>query len=430
MKIAIVAEHVNQQGGQERVLAELATRLSRRHQVDLICFSAADIPRGRVRVHRLWCPFESSTIQAIWLVLLSPFIIRRRSYDVILSQGGNSLVQNFVFVHTCHADRARALREVRWQYERPSWAVRLGLTLRQAWATWMEGRAVRKCRGRVLGVSEMVVRYLVAQHGLDPTEAYATPNGVDHDTFNLRARAEFRQETRAALGMSADDFMILFAGGRWFDKGLPLVLDALALMKEPARLVIVGQGNQELFGGLAEQNGVSDRVIFTGLTNEIVKYYAAADCLVMPARGEAFGLVVAEAAACGVPPVTTDIGAADEIVQDGVSGFRVDHDAAQIAERLDRLGRDPALCERMGHTAHRKAMALSWDRQAAEIEQFLATRLPARASAPMLRPLRADGPDPLRVAVISHSCVIDVNQEPYVDYQGTEYPFQVPPWIE
>ena len=423
MKIAIVAEHINQRGGQERVLAELVSRLAKRHQVDLFCFSAADIPRGRIRVHRLWCPFKSSTLQALWLVLLSPLVVRQHQYDVVLSQGGNSLVRNFVLVHTCHAERARALREVRWQYQRPSWLVRLGWTLRQAWATWMEGWAVRRCQGRVLAVSQMVVRYLAQEHGLDEPPARAVPNGLDHDVFNPAARRRFRSSRREALPVGPEEFIILFAGGRWFDKGLPLVIDALALMEHPARLVIVGRGDEEFFAQLARQRGVADRVLFAGVTDRIVEYYAAADCLVMPARGEAFGLVVAEAAACGLPLVTTDIGAADELVEDGVSGFRVDQGPAQIADRLDKLAADPVLSQRMGAAAHHKAQLLSWDRQADEIEEFFLAHLPGPAAGQLAAEKLArtggfalsEAPDPLRVAVISHSCIIDLNQRPYAE---------------
>jgi len=426
VKIAIVAEHINQRGGQERVLAELVSRLAKRHQVDLFCFSAADIPRGRVRVHRLWCPFNSSTLQALWMVLLSPLVVRQRKYDVVLSQGGNSLVRNFVLVHTCHADRARALREVRWRYERPSRLVRLGWTLRQAWATWMEGWVVRRCQGRVLAVSQMVVRYLAQEHGLREPPAYAVPNGLDHNIFNLAARRRFRSSRREALQVGPEEFLILFAGGLWFDKGLPLVIDALALMEQPARLVIVGRGDEEFFAQLAHRRGVAERVLFAGVTDRIVEYYAAADCLVMPARGEAFGLVVAEAAACGLPLVTTDIGAADELVEDGVSGFRVEQDPAQIANRLDKLAVDPMLSQRMGTAAYHKAQLLSWDRQADQIEEFFLTHLP-EPSSEQLAPEKPAGtaplalseaPDPLRVAVISHSCVVDLNQRPYAELRN------------
>ena len=183
-------------------------------------------------------------------------------------------------------------------------------------------------------------------------------------------------------------------------------------MRESAKLVIVGRGDQELFEELAEHNGVRGHIIFAGSTREIVKYYAAADCLVMPARGEAFGLVVAEAAACGVPLITTAIGAADELVEDGVSGFVVTQNPEEIAGCLDHLAADPGLRERMGRMAHQKALVLSWDRQAVQIEEFLASHLPQPEALP---PLPAAVPGPLRVAVISHSCVVDVNQEPYAE---------------
>ncbi|MCK4323355.1 MAG: glycosyltransferase family 4 protein, partial [Armatimonadetes bacterium] len=239
----------------------------------------------------------------------------------------------------------------------------------------------------------------------------------------LAARRRFRSSRREALQAGPQEFIILFAGGLWFDKGLPLVIDALALMEHPARLVIVGRGDEEFFARLAQERGVADRVLFAGVTDSIVEYYAAADCLVMPARGEAFGLVVAEAAGCGLPLVTTDIGAADELVENGVSGFRVGQDPAQIADRLDRLAADPVLSQRMGTAAHHKAQLLSWDRQADQIEEFFLTHLPdpdteQLAPAKPARPGRfvlSEAPDPLRVAVISHSCVIDLNQRPYAE---------------
>jgi len=174
---------------------------------------------------------------------------------------------------------------------------------------------------------------------------------------------------------------------------------------------------------LAQQRGVADQVLFAGVSDRIVEHYAAADCLVMPARGEAFGLVVAEAAGCGLPLVTTDIGAADELVEDGISGFRVGQDPAQIADRLDKLAADPVLSQRMGRVANQKAQLLSWDRQAEQIEEFFLTHLPVRAAEQpgeekpvgAGQPALSEAPDPLRVAVISHSCVVDLNQKPYAE---------------
>ena len=420
LKIAIIAEHVHRHGGQERVLAELVTGLAQRHHIDLFCFSASDIPSENVTVHRLWCPGRSSTLQALWLVTLSPFVIHPRRYDVVLSQGGNSLVQNFVLVHTCHARRAQALKDVRWRYQK-TWAVtRLLLGLRQAWATWMEGRAVRRCRGRVMAVSQVLVDYITTQHGLKPWELYAVPNGVDHSAFNPQIAAQLRSQVRAAHGLDAEQFVMLFAGGRWFDKGLPFVVEALGLMEQPATLIVVGEGDVEPFIRLAECHKSREKIIFVPPLEQIVGYYGAADCLVLPTRAEGFGLVMAEAAACGLPLVVTADGAAGELVEDGVSGFLVNYDPAVIAEKLDVLAANRQLRRQMGQAARQKSLLLSWDRQVEQIEQIFLSQLPeptVEKAAERRRPTaRArTGAEVVKVAAISHSCVVDVNQRLYVE---------------
>ena len=415
LKIAVIAEHVHHQGGQERVLAELIARLSRRHQVDLFCFSADGIPAENVSVHRVWSPSQSSTFQAIWMVMLSPFLIHPSRYDVILSQGGNSLVQNFVLVHTCHALRARALKEVRWQYDRASAISRWMLELRQAWATWMEGRAVRQCRGRVMAVSPALADYIVTQHGLAPSEVFAVPNGVDHSLFNPSMVQRLRVATRKMHGFGPDDFVMLFAGGRWFDKGLPFVIEALKLMEQPGTLVVVGDGDVRLFSELAEAAGSRQRVLFVPPQQDIARYYAVADCLVLPTRAEGFGLVMAEAAACGLPLVVTADGVAAELVEDGVSGFLVDYDPTVIAEKLDILAANPQLRRQMGQAAHEKSRLLTWDRQAEQMEEIFLSQLPEPdKKAPVHIPLAARPiPKTLKVAAISHSCVVDMNQKLY-----------------
>jgi len=436
LKIAIIIEHVHRRGGQERVIAELITRLSRRHQIDLFCFSAGDIPTDKVRIRRLWCPWRSNTMQAIWIVILSSLVVRPRKYDVVLSQGGNCLVQNFVLVHICHALRAKALREVTSPYQSASTLRRWLLSLRESWAGWMESRAVRRCRGRVMAVSQVLADYMVAQHGLKPSQVFTVANGVDHCNFHPGLAAEFRQTVRQQLGLSDDDFVILFVGGRWFDKGLPFLIEALRLMNSSqGRLIVVGEGDTKLFAKIAAHNEVRSRVVFVPPTKEIVKYYGAADCFAFPSRAEVegFPLVIIEAAASGVPLVLGPVGGADELVEDGVSGFLANCDPAVIAEKLDTLAADPQFRQRMGQAAHQKSLALSWDRQAEQIEQIFLSKLPEpdrhgeqKAASPpsSLRNGKGSGvrssearPDAgtTRVAAVSHSCVVSMNQQLYVE---------------
>jgi glycosyltransferase involved in cell wall biosynthesis len=72
---------------------------------------------------------------------------------------------------------------------------------------------------------------------------------------------------------------------------------------------------------------------------------------------DAFGLVILEAMACGVPVVASDRSGAPDIIDDGVDGFVVPaRDSAAIRERVERL-RDPRLRKRMGEAARAKILS-------------------------------------------------------------------------
>ena len=86
--------------------------------------------------------------------------------------------------------------------------------------------------------------------------------------------------------------------------------------------------------------------------------YRSLDLLALPSRVEGFGLVVAEAAAAGVPCVRTDSGGHSETVIDGKTGFVVPiDDLDAFSDRLDRLLVDADLRQRMGHAAREHALA-------------------------------------------------------------------------
>ncbi len=415
LRIAIVIEQVHCRGGQERVIAELIRRLAVRHDIEIFCFSATDISADKVKVRRLWCPGDSNTLQALWVPLVSWLVIRPRRYDVVLSQGGNCLVQNFVLAHTCHARRAPA------KSPRSSEELKLGgvkcflLYLRNRWATAMERWAMRRCAGRIISVSPALSRVLAQEYDIPVGEILSARNGVDQETFNPHTRAQWRDQMRQELGLGSDEFVMLFVGGLWFERGLLQALEALKYMKSPGRLLVVGHGDQALFGQMAESWGVRDRVIFLGQCDHIERYYAAADCFAFPSPIEGFALVTMEAAASGLPLVIARLADTEEFFEDGVSAFLLGPDPQEMADRLDRLAQDPELRRRMGHQAHEAVRTLTWEHQAEVIERFLLekTSFPQPVALSRPQPIPSAG-ERLRVAVISHSCVVNVNQRLYV----------------
>ena len=67
----------------------------------------------------------------------------------------------------------------------------------------------------------------------------------------------------------------------------------------------------------------------------------------------------------------TRVGVAERLITDGVSGYLIAQEPAEIAARLEALANDPRLRERMGAAAHEASLQFSWDRQAQEIGQAL-----------------------------------------------------------
>ena len=94
----------------------------------------------------------------------------------------------------------------------------------------------------------------------------------------------------------------------------------------------------------------------------LADFYRAADVVAVPSRAESFGLVAAEAQACGTPVVAAKVGGLVYVVDDGVTGVLVDGwNPADYAEVLDRLLSDDGLRKKMGEAAVIWAKRFSWD---------------------------------------------------------------------
>jgi glycosyltransferase involved in cell wall biosynthesis len=171
------------------------------------------------------------------------------------------------------------------------------------------------------------------------------PNAVDTRVFgaDVARTREGREAVRAELGIETGGCVVLCVARLAPEKNVELLLDAFRLLEGDAELVVVGDGPERAQLEAAAPAGTR----FTGWLEreELVRWYAAADVLVSPSRSEQWGFAISEAAAAGLPIVTTTaVGAARDLVEEGVNGFVVDpHDAAALAAALRRLAGDPAL---------------------------------------------------------------------------------------
>jgi glycosyltransferase involved in cell wall biosynthesis len=99
--------------------------------------------------------------------------------------------------------------------------------------------------------------------------------------------------------------------------------------------------------------------------DEMLDFYHSLDVYVCASRTEGTPNPCLEAAACGLPVVTTRVGNMPEFIRDGENGFFVERDAADIAAKLRRLRDDPGLRERLGRAARATAEQWDWRHQAA-----------------------------------------------------------------
>jgi phosphatidylinositol alpha-1,6-mannosyltransferase len=138
-------------------------------------------------------------------------------------------------------------------------------------------------------------------------------------------------------------------------KGMDSLITALPrlLPRWPElQLAIAGQGDDRPWlEELAEKNGVHRHVHFLSDLSytQLAACYAACEIFALPSRGEGFGLVYLEAMARGKPVIGGAHGGAPEVIEDGVTGYLVQHgDAVQLATSIETLLSDPALAREMG----------------------------------------------------------------------------------
>jgi glycosyltransferase involved in cell wall biosynthesis len=235
---------------------------------------------------------------------------------------------------------------------------------RGAYLTPMQKRVQRfVCRFAdcVLVNAEAVKDWLISE-GYNPAKIVVIPNGVEMSRFKEPANPE---KVRRELGIPADSPLVMLVSRLTRQKGVEQFLEAaqrLAPRFADARFVIVGYANpaeqdyEDALKALTERLGLTDRVIFTGLRQDVPALLAAATVSAMPSLNEALSNVLLESMASGAPTVATRVGGTPEAIVDEVTGLLVEPgDSQALADSIARLIEDPVLARRLGDAA-RKAI--------------------------------------------------------------------------
>jgi L-malate glycosyltransferase len=172
----------------------------------------------------------------------------------------------------------------------------------------------------------------ITRYALPATKVVTIPNGVDLSGFSLLSWPNLQ---------GSDPIRLLFVGRLVHQKGLDVLLSALAMLKDRLAftLRVVGVGDE--LDRLREQThlaGLDGKVEFRGRLTSVVEEYAWCEVLVLPSRFEGMPNVVLEALSCGRPVLGTRVGGTAELVESGVNGWLVPvEDEGALAECIARI---------------------------------------------------------------------------------------------
>ena len=331
MKIAYLVHDYHRCGGHSRYVAELAERFSQEHEVHVFANTFWTVPDSRVIFHKVpaWRP------NALALIFSFAFSASRYiddSFDIVHDQGLCSFRKNVITAHICNKA---------WAQARPCSPIpeRLFNFVISRLERWQYSRS----KARVVAVSQRVSRDLL--------RCYGVKSGVDVIHHGVDAQSFCSGPCEGSVNT------FLFVGD--FRKGVKTCIHALSQL--PAgTLRCIGSTPPGPYAAYARELGVADRVEFSGPTRNIASQYRCADALLLPTPYDAFGMVVLEAMACGLPVIVSREAGAAELIIHGENGLILDH-KEELPHLMRQLQDDKHLAARLSARGHETALAHSWD---------------------------------------------------------------------
>jgi len=358
-------------GGTEADLRRMASGLAARgHELHVFCARAdADVPGAVVR--RVPIVRAGRVARLLSFALRAPRAVAGERWDVVVGFGRTTR-QDVVRVgggtHRTYLARMEAagLRaRARGPYHRA--------------ILWLERRQFAPgAYRRVLAVSARVRDEVVRDYQVPPARVAVVYNGVDLARFDPARRATDGPAMRRALGIADGRRVCVAIGSGFARKGFDLLVRLWREMPPAGTTLVLVGDDERLPRWRRDTAALADRVVVTGPRPDVDVILAAADVACVPSRQEAFGNVVLEACAAGVPVVTSRRAGAAELLDGPLAALVVDdpEDLPALAAALARaLGPEGAALAR---AARARAETLPWARHIDGVEALFAEVAGAR----------------------------------------------------
>lgn len=371
MKIALAHKRLALSGGTERDFYRTAEGLrDLGHEVHLFCAELRTAPPAGVAAHHIVVPPLGRTARLLGFGFLGPRVVRRHRCDVSISFGRmawQDVLRSGGGSHRVFLEKMK----VGENFLRRLWH---NVSLYHRSVLAIERLQFRAGNYRqILAVSAEVKREIITTYGVPEEKVCVIYNGVDDRRFRPRNREAARAAIKRQWSIPLDRPLALFVGSGFQRKGLERLLRVWGAGRlNDVYLLVVGDDQQIARYRSRAEREFGGRVVFAGPRENVEDYFAAADIFLLPAFQEAFGNVVLEALASGLPVlVSRQVGASEVLSGAMEECFLISPDDPVAVESQIRALLEPGRWRALSERARKIGERYSWNNHFQELERRL-----------------------------------------------------------
>lgn len=356
LKIAVLVKRFTLSGGKERYVVELVKSLCRLgHQVDVFACKAEQQLLNDIGFFRVPNKMTfSSVLNTISFMKETAKMLEEHDYDIVHSHERN-YTQEVLTLHSFSyyegLKKYTLLRKIDQQY----------FSLRSQLYLWLERRQMKT--SWLISVSKAISKDVKENYHRTGNIVEILP-GVNLTVFDEKSVHAMRQQARKEKNIQENELAVLFVGSAFQRKGLDRLIPAIT---EAMRLIIVGKGDHiPKFSNMINAHHCGQQISIEGITDNVLKYYALADVVVLPSRSEAFGMSILEGMACGLPVIVSHNSGVADLIRHGENGFLIGK-TSELPKLLELL-RSNEKRRKIGLCARKTAEQYGWSRVGAAHE--------------------------------------------------------------
>lgn len=285
-------------GLQTDFLRVLEKAVQRGHDVTVFCGAWSGAKPQNVPVRRLPCKCLSNHRSALCFEEKAAAVLQKETFDLTLGFNRMAGLDMYFAADSCFAA------------SHPGWFGRIFSPRTRAFCRMERAVFAPESRTHILALTRGQQELYMAHYGTPAERFTIIPPGISEKCRmpeDPRVIAAARQKIFREFGIPQEARLLLQIGSSFNTKGVDRNILAWPALPPDVHLLVAGREKSGRFRRLAESLGMADRIHFAGPRDDVPELLFAADGMVHPARVEAAGNVLAEAAAAGLPVLCSHV---------------------------------------------------------------------------------------------------------------------------